>query len=253
MVDPESLMKVSLQFRNLIGPFKKYHPNISDLKLEVVGNEFSDRNMEIFSNCAKICKIAKLFGAEQIYNTGVRFIQLYIDPKFYVPDNEYDINNEQTYLFVECATHKVHHESNLSQLDFDESYKEDKDNYQSNDENKPSKENNDNKQQKISINVQKDDEILKSVIYQIRCIKRSMKCNEYKLHMNGNAIYTARQQLDNIIIGKSNKVHINKDKSNHFAKIVQESNHKLNDVSIKNEKSFQIKYTDCIKPNQYSK
>lgn len=88
MVDPESLMKVSLQFRNLIGPFKKYHPNISDLKLEVVGNEFSDRNMEIFSNCAKICKISKLFGAEQIYNTGVRFIQLYIDPKFYVPDNE---------------------------------------------------------------------------------------------------------------------------------------------------------------------
>ena len=120
-------------------------------------------------------------------------------------------------------------------------------------ENKPSKENNDNKQQKISINVQKDDEILKSVIYQIRCIKRSMKCNEYKLHRNGNAIYTAKQQLDNIIIGKSNKDHINKDKSNHFAKIVQESNHKLNDVSIKNEKSFQIKYTDCIKPNQYSK
>lgn len=48
MVDPESLMKVSLQFRNLIGPFKKYHPNISDLKLEVVGNEFSDRNMGNF-------------------------------------------------------------------------------------------------------------------------------------------------------------------------------------------------------------
>ena len=45
----------------------------------------------------EICEIAKMFRADEIYNTGLKFIQSNIDPNFNVPDNKYE---DQPYLTI---------------------------------------------------------------------------------------------------------------------------------------------------------
>ncbi|KAK8837768.1 hypothetical protein M9Y10_036306 [Tritrichomonas musculus] len=129
LVDPGSLSNASFKFKELISPFLKDN-EISDLRLQIIYNQFTFRSIDNFlrlcqnlptdvqdSEMKEICEIAKMFQANQIYNTGLSFIKSNIDSNFFVPDDKY---NDKPYLFIECETNVIHHED-LNDLDFENS------------------------------------------------------------------------------------------------------------------------------------
>ena len=70
--------------------------------------------------------------------------------------------------------------------------------------------------------------------------------------MNGSILYTAKQKENDIIIGEGSFVHMNHHKENHVGHIVQESNHRINQIKLKGQKPFTVKYVDSIKENHLS-
>lgn len=57
-----------------------------------------------------------MFGADQIYNTGINFIHDYIDSEFTVSDHQI----KKTFLVISPIIKKPHHFSDLSSLEFDD-------------------------------------------------------------------------------------------------------------------------------------
>ena len=97
----------------MVHPYIEDNERLNGIHLEVLGDKFSYRNMNNFlklcqnlptdvdnSEMEEICEIAKMFGAEKIYNTGVAFIQQNLDANFSVPDNKYDGSDGKKYLFI---------------------------------------------------------------------------------------------------------------------------------------------------------
>ena len=301
MVDPFCLKDASLKFSQLTEQFLRNNYTFQDFSLEIAGNEFTNRNIDNFlklcqnlptdvqdSEMEEICKIAKLFQANQIYHIGLQFIRRYIDPNFYVPDDLYNEFNRETYLYINCDKSFNHHKSefpnNIEKNSFQykqtpiqsegrviTNVKDDgitKYNNKEDYDDKSKKEknqseivyNNDYNEIKNSENIfdkQKNQKNSifrnqKSVIYQVRCEKHSLKLPKYLLCINGYIKYTAKQKENDVIIGEGSNVHINKHKSNHVGHIVQESNHRLNNIELKNHKPFVVKYVDSTQENHLS-
>ena len=133
MVDPICLNNASKRFHDLIKPFINQDNNVGKMNLQINCSKFTDRNVENFlklcqnlptdvqdSEVEGICEIAKLFQADQIYNTGINFVHSKIDPNFYVPDNEFDESNGNSYLILSAIAKKVHHVSDLGSLEFED-------------------------------------------------------------------------------------------------------------------------------------
>lgn len=116
IVDPISLSNFSLKFKELIKPYIDDFEQMKSIHLEITGNHFTKRNINNFlrlcqklptdvqnSEMKDICEIAKLFKAEGIYNTGLTFINTYLDPNFFVSDDkckEYDIKIVENKNFI---------------------------------------------------------------------------------------------------------------------------------------------------------
>ncbi|KAK8838333.1 hypothetical protein M9Y10_035756 [Tritrichomonas musculus] len=259
LVDPMLLENASMKFQQLLQPVLKEH-QITNISLQVVGNDFTNRNMDNFlklcqnlpadvqdSEMKQICEIAKMFQAEQIYQTGISFIQNNSDPNFYVPDDKYDGSNGKSYLYIECQNHAIHHENDLNDLEFADksSESENKDN------------NNDDKVAKKA-ETQKDakednDKKKKSVIYQIRCEKHALRrCTIFTFCTNGHAMFTAKKKSNAISIGEGTEVHLHSDTSNHVARILQGDKMDNYVIMKKQGIEYQIKYVESGIPNQYS-
>ncbi|KAK8843596.1 hypothetical protein M9Y10_024654 [Tritrichomonas musculus] len=127
MVDPNLLSSSSAKFKELIDPFLKTGQSLNNVRLNIADNVFTNRNMENFlklcqnlptdvqdDEMKEVCEIAKMFGSDQIYNTGLKFIQTSLDPAFNVPDNKYDGSDGKNYLYITVIQPSNTQESNES-------------------------------------------------------------------------------------------------------------------------------------------
>lgn len=131
MVDPILLCNTSRKFRELYQPLENGNYKFGPMQLEIACTNFSERNVDNFlkicqnlpndvqdSETKEICEIARLFQADQIYNSGLSFVQQAIDPQFYVPDNKYEESNGLKYLYIEPEGNSNNSTENMNELEF---------------------------------------------------------------------------------------------------------------------------------------
>lgn len=230
MVDPSCLYDSSKKFQELI---KYNNEDIQTLHLRIAYDNFTTRNMSNFlkicqnqqtdvqnSELEEICLIAKMFQADQIYDTGVTFIQENVDPNFFIPYNKFSDSDGIRYLILETDDQNplIHH-INLNELDFDESSEFTK---------RESKDNNNKKNNTQSEPKKK----ACSVCYQITEENPLSKHNRYNLSKDDKILFQAKMKKDEIFITAG---------KNKNAAIIKRNNQGYNIVAI-NDQEFKIKY-----------
>lgn len=261
MVDPICLNNASKRFHDLIKPFINQDNNVGKMNLQINCSKFTDRNVENFlklcqnlpadvqdSEVEGICEIAKLFQADQIYNTGINFVHSKIDPNFYVPDNEFDESNGNSYLILSAIAKKVHHVSDLGSLEFED------ENSDNNCGVEQSSENVDPNCHSISHEAdekkpQQQQQPVHAVIYEIRNEPQLIKLPKIHFISEGQILLTAKHKDNTIVIGKGSTVHLNKDRSNHVCKIVNDNG--VSDVNCEGQE-FHISYLYFKGPGTFS-
>ena len=212
MVDPNKLFNASRKFAQLVQPFGA---DANRCQLGILVNNFSDRCVDNFlklcqglptdildSEMKEICEIAKMFQADQIYNTGIAFVNQSIDPTFSVSDSKYENGTE--YIRVELP-------SCISSYINDDTFESDE---TSNSENQGQDKNRD----------------IPTVIYEIRIDRPKLRLIRYHLMKDGEVLYSAKKKGDEIVIGKGADVHMETSTANHCGRIVQKS--MKNDIEI---------------------
>ncbi|KAK8839388.1 hypothetical protein M9Y10_031737 [Tritrichomonas musculus] len=208
LVDPNMLFNASRKFATLVQPFGT---EAIHCQLVILPHSFTERSINNFlklvqnlptdvqdSEMKEICEIAKMFQADQIYNTGLNFVQSSIDPSFFVPDDKYEVGKQN--LMLEAVGKFVHH---LDDLEFDS---EDDESYDKTSENKTT-------ESKPKVD---------TVIYQIHVDRPMMKCNRYHFSRNGEILFSAKKKGNLIVIGKGVDIHLKSSTVNHCAQIQQE-------------------------------
>lgn len=207
-VDPNMLFNSSRKFAELVQPFGT---EATHCQLVILNQSFSERSINNFlklvqglptdvldSEMKEICEIAKMFKADQIYTTGLNFVQSSIDPSFYVPDNKYEIGTQN--LMLEAKGKIIHQ---LDELEFD-----------SDDETDTADQSTDSKEDKPKRNP--------PVIYHIRVERPMMKCNRYHFMKEGEVLLSAKKKGNMIVIGKGKDIHLKSSTVNHVAQITQD-------------------------------
>lgn len=207
MVDPNMLFNASRKFAELVQPFGNEAPHC---QLVIIQHGFSERCINNFlklvqglptdvqdSEMKEICEIAKMFQADQIYNTGLNFVQRSIDPSFFVPDTKYETGQKR--LMLEHQAKQVNNDENF---DFESEEYEDTKSEQSSD--------------------QKEEKKVETVIYEIRVDRPVMKCHRYHFIKNGEVLFSAKKKGNSIVIGKGTDIHLKSSTVNHCAQITQE-------------------------------
>ena len=195
LVDPSSLYNSSQKFQELIS---LYGHEIQSKHLRVTYNNITTRNLCNFlkicqnqqtdvqdAELKEICLIAKLFKAEQIYNTGLNFIKSNIDSNFFVPDNLFDEINGNQYLLLESVEKKplIHH-IDVNDLEFDDDVEPIS--HDSNKEKNVLNTNNTNN------SVQKQPQAVHSVCYQIVEDIPLLKRSRFYFTKGNNVLYMAK-------------------------------------------------------------
>lgn len=235
MVDPEKLENSSLKFKEIITPYLNDNHPLNEIYVIIPGHQFTLRNMSNFLKlCQKlptdvvndemkeICEIAKLFKADEIYNTGLTFVQNNIDKDFNIPDNKYDGSDGKTYIYAEIEDNCIHHSED--NINHDESEKQE--------------------------NLEEKYKDMKSVIYYIRREPHGLKCPIYRFCDEEHVLFSAKQKNCDVFIAEGSGIHINKDKCKHVGHI-QQMNAGDNIVRTKDGK-FDIKYVESGKPGLLS-
>lgn len=268
-VDPISLSSSSTKFKELIQPYKHNTEELKTLHLEIYGKQFSNRNIDNFlklcqklptdvrdSEMEEICEIAKLFKANEIYNTGLKFIQSTIDPNFNVPNSKYEGPNSPAYILIEGQKNLMENDSDLSDGYFENTKdNDDKGNYYQINENK------NNNSAEIVINSKsapsdkdkhvRPKRIKTTIIYQIKIEKHGLQCPTFTFYHDNSALFTAKQKNNEIYIAEGSEVHISQ-KETHIARIIQNTqNLMINTIQMK-DTSFNMKYVNSGKKNRYS-
>lgn len=251
MVDPSCLFNESQKFRELIS---ERGDNINNIHLRIAYDGFSARNVANFlkicekqqtdvqnTELGEICLIAKMFQAEQIYNTGVSFIQSNIDSNFSISPNEFLEIHGHNYLLIEDdIEEEVSNESSrineypsifhhdLNELEFDESNE------------KLPVESATTEDEKDNNKAEKPKTKLHSVYYEIKYDNHVMKCPRYYFVKDGQVIYMAKQKNDEIYIGPGKNFHISENKIENTGKITRNSK----DYNIVNtdDQEFKIRF-----------
>lgn len=263
MVDPVATASASLKFKELIDPLINDNQQLNNARIIVVGNEFTNRNIENFlklcqnlptdvhnDEMKEICEIAKMFKADQIYNTGLKFIQDVIDPSFNVPDDKYDESNGQAYVYVELQR-KESNESNKPQNDVNDGNDVNGVN-DVNDVNDVSK--NNNVPQKAEDHDNPDLEKmyggLDSVVYQVKIENRGLKCPIYRFYIDENLKFSAKKKDYHIYIVEGDDIHVKRDKCDHIGHIHQYPDG-FNMIRA-NDTKFKLQYVNSGKPDELS-
>lgn len=247
MVDPALLCNSSKKFRELL----ENAPTFETLHLLITSEIFSFRNVSNFlkicqnqqtdvqnSELEEICLIAKMFQADEIYNTAINFIKSTINPNFFIPENQFNESNGEEYLLIESDEEKelVHH-VDLKELEFDDSCE-----FTSVVQVDDSKNNND-----ISTTTNTQDHTekkkkprLHSAIYQITSDNRFMKCPRYFFSKDNQVLYMAKIKENEIYIGEGQNFHISENKIENTARITRDCRN-YNVVNT-DDQEFKVKF-----------
>ena len=247
LVDPISLMNSSLKFKELIQPYIQDYEEMKKLHLEITGAQLTNRNIHNFllicqkqrtdvqnSEMKDICEIAKMFKAEDIYNTGLKFIQEKLDPDFSVPDNKYDGSDGVTYLKLVGDSSTINNDSNLGEEQEETSNETET----KNDKDKETDEDEDEDEE----NDKSKKESMKSVLYLLRVENHTFKCPIFKFVNENRIIFSAKQKYNEIFIGEGDDIHIRK-RVKHIGHITQNQGGKYNDVSLR-DAQFKLNYVN---------
>lgn len=232
LVDPSLMYTSSAKFAELCHPYTSR--GITKLQLTIANTNFTERSINNFLNLCQnlptdvrdsemveICEIAKLFKANQIYNTGSNFIKSKVDSNFFIPDNKYD-NVQILFISEENSAPNQY----PGQPDFD---------FESDDE--------ENEQQQPPQHSSKpsDDKVMPA-LYEIRIERPMMKCNRYYFSQNGRPLFAAKKKNHDLVIGQGSEVHFGSIKSNHVGTIEQEQMY--NKIHIDNQNII-LRYVRC--------
>lgn len=252
IVNLNGLINSSIKFKELIQPYLNDKNQLLTLHLRIADNSFTIRNIKNFlqlcqnlpsdvqdSEMEEICEIAKMFQADQIYNTGITFIHNSIDPNFNVPDNKYNGSDGKTYLFIEGPTNVIHHEDdNVNEPLSDDENEETPDNSNTS----PNSAND-------TMNTQskpKND----SVVYTIYVEHPLLSLVQYKFRLNGKTFFSAKKQDNNVYIGEGNEIHINTKTDNHIAHIYLDTD--KSDIIFLKDQQIHLKLVNSGRPNHLS-
>lgn len=238
MVDPQCLYNSSKKFRELVDNAS----NLQSVHLMIKNCQFSTRNIENFlkicqniqtdvqdSELEEISLIAKMFQAEQIYNTGLNFIQANLNANFSILNDQFNPSNSDQYLQLESdevILPPIHH-VDLNELNFDE---------------------NSESVQEKEVEKNNNVDILKKTIqtscYQITCDNHLIKCCRYYLMKDGKIICMAKQKDNEIYIGEGQDIHISKNKIKNTVTITR--NPEGYNIVSTDDQEFKIKYLQNI-------
>lgn len=255
-VDYSSLHNSSIKFRQMVQPFINSGTDIQKLQLRILYNKFNARSVSNFlkicqnqdndvmdNDVKEICELAKMFQAEQIYNTGLDFVHKSIDPYFYIP-NSFIESNEERYLVIESGNDTLIHHVNLNELEFEDDCVLPQSRL-------------DPKSKSSSVpnihyfppeSSSKDES--HSLIYQIQIDNPLMKCRRFYCLRKGRVLYMAKQKNNDIFIGEGSDFHIHEKKFDNSAKISQNSEG-YNIVNT-DDQEFKIVYVPFGSKKQYS-
>lgn len=256
-VDPSFLSRSSRKFNELIIPYLQNGIDINSLHLSIKCETFTERNIQNFlklcqnqqsdvmnSEIPEICEIARIFQADQIFRTGVTFIQNNFDPTFSIDYDKLDENH----LIIEskeplCSIEETevihHHAIDFSELEFTESC-------QFNDihnNNYSEREKSNNKTTSVNKKTK-----LHSAWYTIQVEKPLMKCKRFLLIKDGKVILSAKQKDNEIVIAEGNEVHLRYE-GKCSCRITQ--NREYNIVSLRDQE-IKINYVSKGPDKQYS-
>lgn len=250
MVDYTKLQEMSSNFSQMIKPFIENGTDPQRLQLRIIYNKFSLRNVKNFLKMAQgqkndvhsneipeVCEIAKLFGADRIYDKGIAFVHSRIDPNYSVPNNFNDVGGEK-YMVIEFVKSMFsQHAKSLNELQFNERFglQESK---------------SDEKFTKIESKSTSSLNQIRSACYKIQILNPFMKCCRFIFSQDGRILYTAKQRANEIFIGQGNDVHIHENKFDNSAQILQNSDG-YNIVNTDNQQ-FKIAYVPIGTKKQYS-
>lgn len=204
-VDYSSLHNSSLKFRQMMKPYLDNGTDLQKLQLRILYDKFNAKNVNNFlkicqnqqndvldNEVEEICEVAKLFQADQIFNTGINFVHNKIDPNFNIT-NKFDESKGEKFLVIESMKNFVRksHIIDLNELEFED-------------------DNNDDVKRKVH-----------SICYQIVVLKQMMKCKRFYLLKDKKVLFMAKQKLNEIFIGEGENFHIKEMKFENSAKICQ--------------------------------
>ena len=266
-VDPELLCNASPKIKEMLLPVMQEN-RLGEAHLEIFGHSFTYRNINNFlklcqnlptdvqnSEMEEICEIAKMFGAEKIYNTGAAFIRQNMDPNFSIPDSKYDGSDGKKYLAVDDERHVIHHSSDMQANLVNGNDNDDEYDDEESDDNNEAKQNPspppaavDNKPSEKPQEI--DTSKISSVIYTVKAERHALKCNVYHFYSGDDVLFTAKKKNENIYVGEGYDVHIRRNQKNHVAHISQDDS--FHNIIFLKDKNFNLKYVDSGKPNHLS-
>ena len=231
LVDPVLLSNASKKFCDLLN---SNQDKIQNPCLRINSDLFTSRIISNFlqicqnqttdtqnSELKEICLLARMFQAEEIFNTAFNFIKNEIDSDFYISQDQLnEIDNSQNLIIETEALAMQNTYFDLSDFEFDDSYEQAQEN------------------DKAATNLTKAKK--PSVCYQIKVENPLMKCHRFYLLKDDKVIYMAKQRYDEIYIGKENSCHLKKDKHLNDAKI-QRDFRGYNIISVPDQE-FKVKY-----------
>ena len=250
IVNLQCLSNASLKFKELVDPYKNNNDQLINLHLKITDNKFNVRNIKNFLNLCQnlpadvqdsemeeVCEIAKMFRADQLYNTGVTFIRSKIDPNFNVPDNKYDGSDGKKYLIIEGPTQLIDHEDDsvVTKLS-DDNENENATSTTNTTENQNGQPSSDTKAH--------------SQIYTVLVEHPFLSLTQYKCRHEGNIVFSAKKQDDNVYIAEGSNIHINSNVDNHIAHIYLD-NDKTNKIFLKDQQIL-LKFVNSGRPNHLS-
>ena len=238
MVDPGQMYNASRVFQTLSQPFVSR--GITKLQIRINTDRYSERSIENFlklcqglpsdvldSEMQEMCEIAKMFEADQIYNTGANFIRTKFNPNFNIPN--FQNNPAQPLIIVE--------EEGSSQIPLQQAVGDWE--FASDDDDRIEVEHQSVNSSSSSLDGKERGQ---TKIYEIRIERPMMKCIRFHFLDNATILYSAKQKGDHVVFGKGTDVHIETIVSNHIASINREELY--NEIHLEDQKII-LKYVKC--------